>query len=52
MAAPQHNTPSRRFLLVPAVAAAALLGGFGLVADEVLEGDTVAFDQAVTLVLA
>ena len=50
MAAPQHNAPSRRFLLVPAVAAAALLAGFGLVADEVLEGDSVAFDQAVALV--
>jgi undecaprenyl-diphosphatase len=51
MVAPAHNTLSRRFLLVPAVTAAALLAGFGMVADEVLEGDTVAFDRAVASVL-
>lgn len=38
----------RRVPYVLAGAAALLLWGFGSVADEVLEGDTVAFDQAVT----
>lgn len=37
--------------MILAVAAAALLAGFGLLADEVLEGDTVGFDQSVTLAL-
>jgi undecaprenyl-diphosphatase len=49
MAAAPQSTASHRFLLIPAVVAAALLAGFGMVADEVLEGETVAFDQAVTL---
>jgi undecaprenyl-diphosphatase len=44
-----RNSPSRRFLFVLAVAAAALLGGFGMLADEVLEGATVDFDRTVTL---
>ncbi|WP_423066709.1 phosphatase PAP2 family protein [Devosia sp. CN2-171] len=38
----------RRASYVLAGMAALLLWGFGFVADEVLEGDTVAFDQAVT----
>ncbi len=36
---------------VGAVLVAALLGGFGLIADEVIEGDTLAFDRAVLLAL-
>jgi undecaprenyl-diphosphatase len=43
------KSPSRRPLIFLALGAAALLGGFGMLADEVLEGDTVAFDRAVTL---
>jgi undecaprenyl-diphosphatase len=35
--------------MIPAIAAAALLAGFGMLADEVLEGETVAVDRAVTL---
>ncbi len=40
----------RRVPYIFAGMAALLLWGFGFVADEVLEGDTVAFDQAVTSV--
>ncbi len=39
----------RRLTYVLAALAAALLAAFGMVADEVVEGDTVAFDKAVTL---
>jgi undecaprenyl-diphosphatase len=42
---------SRRPLLFAALALAVLLGAFSFVADEVIEGDSVAFDRAVTLVL-
>ena len=42
---------SRRPLLFAAVVLALLLGGFSFVADEVIEGDTVTFDRAVTMVL-
>lgn len=38
----------RRIPYIVAGLAAALLATFGMVADEVLEGDTVAFDRAVT----
>lgn len=41
-------TNPRRFPYVIAGCAAALLWAFGMVADEVIEGDTVAFDTAVT----
>ena len=39
-------SPRRRLLYGGAVVAAALLFGFGLLADEVAEGDTLGFDQA------
>lgn len=42
---------SRLPLVVAAAVASALLTAFGLLADEVLEGDTVAFDRALTLLL-
>ncbi|WP_299727013.1 phosphatase PAP2 family protein [Devosia sp.] len=42
---------SRRPILFAALALAVLLGAFGFVADEVIEGDTVVFDTAVTMVL-
>lgn len=45
-----HLTPARRTILMSFVALAALLGAFSFVADEVIEGDTVNFDRAVTLV--
>ncbi|RYH00161.1 MAG: phosphatase PAP2 family protein [Alphaproteobacteria bacterium] len=45
-ASPKHP---RRLPYVLAALAAALLAAFGMVADEVVEGDTVAFDEAVTL---
>jgi len=38
-------------LFAAALGLAVLLGGFGFVADEVIEGDTVTFDHAVTMVL-
>jgi len=41
-------THPRRFPYIVAGLAAALLAAFGFVADEVIEGDTVAFDKAVT----
>jgi undecaprenyl-diphosphatase len=41
-------THPRRLPYVLAGIVAALLGAFGFVADEVIEGDTVVFDQAVT----
>ena len=44
-ASPTHP---RRFPYIVAGLAAALLAVFGFVADEVIEGDTVAFDTAVT----
>lgn len=47
MAAASPTQP-RRFPYVVAGIAAALLWGFGSVADEVIEGETVAFDTAVT----
>lgn len=40
-------SPRRLARLLPAIAVAALLGAFGLLADEVLEGDTLSFDTAV-----
>lgn len=40
-------SPSRLARVAPALAVAALLGAFGLLADEVLEGDTLSFDMAV-----
>ena len=43
------SNPPRRLLYVLAGLAAAMLAAFGMVADEVVEGDTVAFDKAVTL---
>jgi len=43
--------PSRRPILLAAVVLAVLLGVFGFIADEVIEGDTVVFDRAVTLLL-
>jgi len=42
------STPSRKLPYVFAGLAAALLALFGMVADEVIEGDTVVFDEAVT----
>ncbi|MET3901410.1 undecaprenyl-diphosphatase [Devosia sp. UYZn731] len=42
---------SRRLLLFAAIVLAILLGAFSFVADEVIEGDTVTFDRAVTLIL-
>lgn len=42
---------SRRPFLLAAVVLAILLGVFGFVADEVIEGDTLTFDRAVTLML-
>ena len=42
------STHSRRLPYVFAGLAAALLAAFGMVADEVIEGDTVVFDQTVT----
>lgn len=47
--APASPNPARRLLYVFAGLAAAMLAAFGMVADEVVEGDTVAFDEAVTL---
>ena len=44
-ASPNHP---RRLTYIFAAVAAALLGAFAMVADEVVEGDTTAFDQAVT----
>jgi len=41
----------RRTPYALALFAAVLLGGFGLVADEVIEGDTVEFDRQVTLLM-
>ncbi|MGV8949728.1 MAG: phosphatase PAP2 family protein [Cypionkella sp.] len=41
----------RRTVLISIVALASLLGAFSFVADEVIEGDTVSFDRAVTLAL-
>jgi undecaprenyl-diphosphatase len=46
-----HLTSIRRTVLISIVALAALLGTFSLVADEVIEGDTVSFDRAVTMAL-
>ncbi len=43
------HTPRRVYL--GALAAAALLGGFGLIADEVVEGDTLDLDTAVLMAL-
>lgn len=40
---------SRRPLLLAAVVLALLMGAFSFVADEVIEGDTVVFDRAVTM---
>lgn len=46
----QNVSPSdRRPLYVVALVAAALLGAFGLLVDEVLEGDTLSFDTAVLM---
>lgn len=42
---------SRRPILFAALTLAVLFGVFGFVADEVIEGDTVVFDRAVTMVL-
>jgi undecaprenyl-diphosphatase len=42
---------SRRPILLLALALAALLGAFGFVADEVIEGDSTVFDRAVTMTL-
>jgi undecaprenyl-diphosphatase len=41
----------QRLLLVVAFVAALLLGAFGLIADEMLEGETAGFDSAVTRLL-
>lgn len=41
--------PSRLPLYIGALATASLLGGFGLIADEVVEGDTLNFDNAVLM---
>lgn len=46
-----HLTSARRTVLIAMVALAALLGTFSFVADEVIEGDTIGFDRAVTLAL-
>lgn len=40
--------PHQRLLLAVACVAALLLGGFGLIADEMLEGETAGFDRFVT----
>lgn len=44
-----HKTPSTVY--AGALAVAALLGGFGLLADEVVEGDTLDLDNAVLMAL-
>jgi undecaprenyl-diphosphatase len=44
-------SPQRRTVLLLALLVALLLGAFGFVADEVIEGDTLTFDNAVTMVL-
>ena len=44
-----HLNSARRTVLIASVALAALLGAFSFVADEVIEGDTVSFDRAVTM---
>lgn len=44
-------SPVRRTTIILALLAAVLLGAFGLVADEVIEGETLAFDNAVTMLL-
>lgn len=47
-----HSLPAhQRLLLGAAFVAALLLGAFGLIADEMLEGETAGFDRAVTRLL-
>jgi undecaprenyl-diphosphatase len=46
---PARVKPSRLPVYLGAIAIALLLGGFGMIADEMVEGDTQVFDRAVLL---